>query len=182
MKEAVMETQRLYFRQMTPQDHEALHRLFSDPVAMAHYPEPFTPEMTAGWIEWNMRNYRERGFGLWALIHKARQDVIGDCGLTLQKIDGAEELEIGYHLLPAYWRQGFATEAAVACRDYAFDSLGRDRVVAWMRVGNVASRRVAERVGMHLEKEAKDRHGEIQVVYSMRPADRERLSIPESRA
>lgn len=174
MKESILETPRLHLRQMTLQDHEALHRLFSDPVAMAHYPQPFTPEMTTGWIEWNLRNYRTLGFGLWALVHKARQEVIGDCGLTLQKIDGVDELEIGYHLLPAYWKQGLATEAATACRDHAFDTLGRDRVVSWMRAGNVASRRVAERVGMRLEKEAKDRHGGIQVVYSMRPADRER--------
>jgi len=172
MKEAILETPRLYLRQMTPEDHAALHALFSDPVAMAHYPQPFTPEMTSGWIEWNTRNYRELGFGLWALVHKARREVIGDCGLTMQRIDGIAELEIGYHLLPAYWKQGFATEAALACRDYAFDTLGRDRVVSWMKPGNVASRRVAERVGMHLEKEAQDRYGKTQVVYSMRPADR----------
>ena len=172
MKNAILETQRLYLREMTPQDSEALHRLFSDPVAMAHYPEPFTAEMTAGWIAWNRRNYREHGFGLWALIHKTDEKLIGDCGLTIQKIDGAEELEIGYHLLPAYWRQGFATEAALACRDYAFDSLGRDRVVSWMRAGNVASRRVAERVGMRHEKTVDDRHGEMRVVYSMRRVDR----------
>lgn len=169
----ILETQRLYLREMMPRDSEALHKLFSDPVAMRHYPEPFTVEMTDGWIAWNMRNYREHGFGLWALIHKVSNELIGDCGLTFQKIDGVDELEIGYHLLPAYWRQGYATEAALACRDYAFDALGRDRVVSWMRAANVASRRVAERVGMRLEMEMEDGHGQSRVVYSMRREDRE---------
>ena len=173
MKTAIIETERLYLREMTPRDHGVLHRLFSDPVAMAHYPQPFDAEMTDGWIAWSRRNYREHGFGLWAVVRKADRALIGDCGLTFQKIDGVEELEIGYHLLRAYWRQGYATEAALACRDYAFDALGRDRVVSWMRAGNVASRRVAERVGMRLEKEMEDRDGQKRVVYSMRGVDRE---------
>lgn len=173
MRNAILESERLYLREMTPHDSEALHRLFSDPVAMAHYPKPFTAEMTADWIEWNRRNYREHGFGLWALIHKVEEEVIGDCGLTFQKIDEAEELEIGYHLLPAYWRQGLATEAALACRDYAFDSLGRDRVVSWMGADNAPSRRVAERIGMRHEKSVEGRYGEKRVVYSMRREDRE---------
>ena len=172
MSEAILATSRLLLRRMTRADHTALHRLFSDPAAMAHYPEPFTPERTSDWIEWNLRNYEQLGFGLWALVHRQLREVIGDFGLTLQRIDDVDELEIGYHLLPACWKQGLATEAALACRDYAFDSLGRDRVVSWMRPENVASQRVAQRIGMRFEKQTTDRHGRAQVVYSMRREDR----------
>ena len=173
MRHAILETERLWLREMTREDGDVLHRLFSDPVAMVHYPKPFTRDMTEGWIAWSQRNYREHGFGLWAVVLKADGALVGDCGLTFQRIDGARELEIGYHLLPLAWGNGYATEAALACRDHAFDTLGRDRVVSRMKVGNTASRRVAERVGMRLEKELEDEDGARTVVYSMGPHDRQ---------
>ena len=98
--------------------------------------------------------------------------MIGACGLTFQCVDEIQELEIGYRVLRAYWNQGLATEGAVACRDYVFEKLRRDRVISWMCPKNIASRRVAEKIGMRLEKEALDRTGNTQVVYSMSPADR----------
>lgn len=165
-------TPRLELREMTFDDLDVLHEVLSDPIAMKHYPSPFDRDMTRGWIEWSLRNYAEHGFGLWAMVHREDDRVIGDCGLTIQNVNGVGELEIGYHLLRSYWKQGLATEAAIACRDHAFDELGRTRVISWMGPENVASRRVAERVGMHLEGEARNRYGDIQVVYSMTPEDR----------
>jgi RimJ/RimL family protein N-acetyltransferase len=135
---------------------------------MQHYPKPFDRSMTTGWIEWNLRNYQQHGFGLWAMIHKEDRRLIGDCGLTYQRIDGVDELEIGYHVLRSYWRRGLATEAAMACRDYAFGALDRERVISRMNTENVASRRVAEKVGMRLEKETRRPDGAVAVVYSMR--------------
>ena len=168
----VLETPRLLIREMAIDDFDALHAVYSDAVAMVHYPEPFDATRTKAWIERNVRNYSEHGFGLWALVHKEEDKVVGDCGLSLQQVGGDAELEIGYRILRSHWNQGLATEAASACRDYVFDELRRDRVISWMRPENIASRRVAEKIGMRLEKEAFDRTGKKQVVYSMTPRDR----------
>ena len=141
-------------------------------VAMAHYPRPFNRSMSKGWIEWNLRNYAEYGFGLWAVALKEDGRCIGDCGLTIQQVDGVGELEIGYHILPSHWGRGLATEAAAGCRDYAFGRLQKKRVISWMHPQNLASRRVAEKVGMTLEKQTTDGNGRPAVVYAMEPGDR----------
>ncbi len=169
---AILVTRRLRLRRLTLDDLDDLHAVLSDPVAMAHYPTPFGRDMTRGWIEWNLRSYAEHGFGLWAVVHAADARLIGDCGLTIQQVDGVAELEIGYHVLPAYWGRGLATEAAIACRDLAFDRLGRSRVISKMREDNAASRRVAEKVGMRPEKTTQDDAGTTSIVYAMSPADR----------
>jgi len=171
----VLETERLLLRRLTPADADALHRVLSDPIAMQHYPKPYDHEMTNGWIQWSLRNYERYGFGLWAVIHKAEDRLIGDCGLTIQHVEGVDELEIGYHILRSHWNRGFATEGAIACRDHAFDDLRRSRVISWMTAANAASRRVAEKVGMHLEKEISGPDGQPRVVYSMTPDDRARI-------
>ena len=168
----ILETERLQLREMTLNDFDDLYAILSDPVAMQHYPTPYDHQGVKGWIEKMLKSYAENGFGLWAVIHKKEARFIGDCGLTNQQVDGIGELEIGYHIARAYWGQGFATEAARACRDYVFDVMKRDRVISWMNPENLASRRVAEKNGMHLEKESIDRYGRPAVVYSMTPADR----------
>jgi RimJ/RimL family protein N-acetyltransferase len=100
-----------------------------------------------------MQGYADRGFGLWALVLKENGEVIGDCGLVVQQIEGVGEVEIGYHVRRDLWGQGFATEAAQACREYGFHQLGRDRLISLIHPANRASRRVAEKNGMTLTKE-----------------------------
>jgi len=169
----VLATGRFRLRELTPRDLPALHRVLSDPVAMAHYPRPFDRDMTKGWIEWNLRNYARHGFGLWAMVLVGDGTLVGDCGLTIQRVDGVDELEIGYHVLRSHWNRGLATEGAIACRDHAFDTLKRERVISWMGPENLASRRVAEKVGMRLEKETINRIGKRAVVYAMTRAERD---------
>ena len=163
----VLETRRLILREMTMEDHAPLLAVLSDPLAMKYYPRPFDGPMVEQWIRWGLSGYKERGFGLWAMVHREEDRVIGDCGLTIQLVDGIEEIEIGYHLLRSHWGRGYATEAASACRDWVFDVLDRDRVISWMGPENAPSRRVAERVGMKLEKQTKNRYGKDAVVYSV---------------
>ena len=99
----ILETSRLQLREMKLEDFDDLHAVFSDPIAMEHYPKPFDREATVGWINWNIRNYSQHGFGLWAVILKSEDRLIGDCGLTIQQVDGVAELEIGYHTLRSHW-------------------------------------------------------------------------------
>ena len=114
---------------------------------------------------WNLKSYKDHGFGLWAAIRRDTGHFAGQCGLALQRnVDGRDEVEIGYLFLRDVWNAGFATEAAIACRDFGFAKLGRDRLVSLIDPANGASKRVAEKVGMSLEKEI-DRWGKRIQVY-----------------
>src|SRR5216117_2287719 len=97
---------------------------------MRFYDHPFGSDETSAWIERNRERYDEYGFGLWGLELAETGALVGDCGLTLQRVDNAIDVEVGYHVNRAYWRQGLATEAAAACRDHAFGVLGLDRLIA----------------------------------------------------
>jgi len=149
----ILETERMIVRQMDMSDIENLQGIFSDPEAMRYYPGTKNVEETINWINWNIDSYRKRGFGLWIAILKDSGEFAGQCGLTRQEVEGVEETEIGYLFLRKFWGQGLATEAASACRDYAIRKMGHTRLISLIDPANNASRRVAEKVGMRLEKE-----------------------------
>ena len=142
----ILETERLALRQLTMDDVDSMLPIFSDPEAMRFYPAPFTRTQVEGWIQWGLDSYAKNGFGLWAVIRKQDQLFLGDCGLVLQPVEERTELEIGYHILRREWGRGYASEAALACRDYAFSTLGYPRVVSIVDPLNIASRHVAAKV------------------------------------
>ena len=148
----VLETERLILRQLEVSDVDALMGIFSDPEAMRYYPGTKSRTEAEEWVRRFQESYRERGFGLWAAIFKGSGEFAGQCGLVAQEVDGRDEVEIGYLFLRRFWGQGLATEAARACRDYGFGTFGYDRFVSLIDPSNLASRRVAEKVGMKLEK------------------------------
>ena len=114
-----LQTARLRLRQMQLEDVDPLLKVFGDADAMRFYPSPFTREQMTAWIDWNLRNYEEHGYGLWALVLKETDEVIGDCGLTWQRVgygDG-RELEAGWHIRRDLWNRGLATEAGLCVRD-----------------------------------------------------------------
>ena len=158
----VLQTTRLRLREFILQDADALALVLSDPEAMRHYPAPYDRAGVEQWIERNRQRYQDHGVGLWAMELTARQDteaqnevqkIIGDCGIILQEVEGERLYEIGYHLRRDFWGQGLATEAAIACRDWAFAHLKPDRLISLIRPENLPSRRVAERTGMTIWKE-----------------------------
>ena len=142
---------RLTFRRMSESDLDDMARLLGDDAVMAHYPRPRTRDEALAWIRWNERGYARDGLGLWILEDK-EGEFVGDCGLTWQTVDGVEELEVGYHVLPCRQGEGLASEAAAACLAFAH-GLGRRRVIAIIRPDNLASRRVAEKIGLTLDRE-----------------------------
>lgn len=163
----IIETPRLILRRMEKSDLDDLHLIFSDPESMKHYPKPFSREKSMQWIEWNLENYLKLGFGLWAIILKQNNLFIGDCGITMQQIDGQLLPEIGYHINKLYTRNGYATEAAKACRDYAFNILKFPEIYSYMKYSNIASQRVAENLGMKLVSELNDDINITTKVYSL---------------
>jgi len=144
----VLETRRLILRELKPQDQGELAKVLCDQEAMRYYPHPFSEEEAAGWIRWNMDNYRQYGHGLWAVIRREGGVFLGDCGITIQEIEGRQLPELGYHIIPAFGGRGYATEAAAACVTYAFETLGMDELYSYTTPANIPSRRVAEKIGM----------------------------------
>lgn len=147
-RELILETKRLWLRLMGQDDFPELCQILQDPDVMYAYEHAFSEEEVKQWLERQMRRYETDGFGLWAVIQKETGEMIGQAGLTLQDWDGAAVVEVGYLLKKDAWHQGYATEAAVACKEYAFDTLGCSQVYSMIRENKRASQRVAERNGM----------------------------------
>lgn len=146
----IMETNRLYLREMTQADYPALCSILQDPDVMYAYEHGFEDAEVQEWLEKQRNRYAEYGFGLWAVILKETNEMIGQCGLTMQECKGREVLEIGYLFQKAFWHQGYASEAANACRTYAFEQLKATEVYSIIRDTNLASQKVALRNGMNV--------------------------------
>ncbi len=163
----LLETQRLILREMTMEDKPALLEIFSDPETMQHYPHPFDEVKVNSWIEWNIDNYRTFGFGLWAVVLKESGRVIGDCGITMQTIHGKIRPEIGYHIHKDCQRKGYATEAAIACKNFIFERTTFGAVYTYMKHTNVGSYTVALKNGMTLVEEYPDPVNTVTRVYAI---------------
>lgn len=148
----ILKTDRLTLRELDHSDHEALMAILSDKETMSHYPAPYTSEEVTTFIQKNIERYKRINCGLWACELIKTNELIGDCGITIQNIDGVNEYEIGYHFHKEHWGNGYATETATAVKDYGFENLGLTKLCSYMAEDHLASRNVAERNGMKIEK------------------------------
>lgn len=148
MTKIILETQRLYLRELEPGDVAEACRLLQDDETMYAYEGALSDAGVQAWIDRQIARYTDDGFGLWAVILKETSDMIGQIGLTMQQVGDRRVPEVGYLLRKEYWHQGYAGEAAAACRDYAIGRLGFEAVYSIIRDTNLASQRVAERMGM----------------------------------
>lgn len=144
----IFETDRLYLRELEQSDFDSLSKILQDDEVMYAYEGAFSYEETQNWLDNQLKRYQNHGFGLWAVILKETNEMIGQCGLTMQKWKDSEVLEIGYLFQKAHWHKGYATEAAIACREYAFIDLDATEVYTIIRDTNTASQNVAKRIGM----------------------------------
>ena len=163
----MIETERLLLRDYTPGDFDALYEIISDAETMAHYPAPYDRAGTQRWLDWCLDCYARCGFGLWAAVLKETGEFIGDCGLTLQNIDGETLPEIGYHIHKKYWRRGYAKEAARAVRDWAFANTEYNALYSYMNYTNEASWRTAMANGMKKVKEYADAKNTAHYVFAI---------------
>ena len=147
----ILETERLYLREMTQDDFPSLCNILQDEETMYAYEGAFTDSEAQEWLDRQRARYQKWGFGLWAVILKENEELIGQCGLTLQATPHGEVLEIGYLFERSHWHKGYATEAAMACKQYAFDVLQAKDVCSIIRDTNTASQQVAVRNGMTIE-------------------------------
>lgn len=144
----IIETERLILRKMDNGDYSALCKILQDEDVMYAYEHAFSDDEVDEWLKKQLVRYETDGIGLWAVVLKENGEVIGQCGLTKQLWWGENVVEVGYLFIKDFWHKGYATEAAVACKDYAFNRLGEKRVYSIIRDLNLPSRRVALRNGM----------------------------------
>ena len=167
----ILETERLFLREMNMDDYDALFKVLADPDIMQHYPYTFDGERVRSWIERNMNRYKNDGFGLWAVCLKDTGEMIGDCGLTLQNIEGETLPEIGYHIRADQQRKGYAKEAAMAVRDWAFANTEYPALYSYCKYTNTGSFKTAESIGMRFLKEYPDEDNKITHVSVIRRED-----------
>ena len=151
---AILETSRTRLRRFTTRDLDVVAAMVKDQEQMRFYPRPRTRDEASAWIDRNLSLYEKHGFGIWFIESIAASEFLGYCGVRPITVEGVEETEIGWHTRKKFWSQKFATEAARACRDLAFSQLGAERLIALIDPTNVASVRVAEKIGMRPEREA----------------------------
>lgn len=148
-----LETERLRLRPLVAEDADALHRIQSDPEHMRYYPHPFSSDETDAWITRVVERYERDGFGLLAVDDRETGEFLGNVGPMVQLVDEIDEVELGWSITPARSRQGIATEAAIACRDWVFDVVGADHVISMILPANEPSRGVARNLGMTVWKQ-----------------------------
>lgn len=145
MSGVLFESERLAFRELSPDDAAALYRLNADPEVIRYTGDPpFSSEEEARTFVLGYDRYRKHGYGRWGVVKRQDDDFLGWCGLN--NIDG--EIDLGYRFFRSAWGRGFATEAARACIEYGFGTLGLSRIIARALPENIASWKVLEKVGM----------------------------------
>ena len=160
-KSIILESKRLILRRLVSEDLDALWALYCDPEITRYIPDaPKTLEETRKELEWHKNGHpRNPDLGLWATIHKGTGRLIGRCGLLPWTIEGQEEVEVAYTIARDFWGQGLATEAAQGIVRHAFERLNITRLICVIEPENIASMKVAEKIGMTFEKAMVDELG-----------------------
>ena len=150
----ILETKRLLLRLQVVADLDDLFALYCDPEITKYIPDaPRNQKETREELEWFLNGHpKHPELGLWATIHKATGKFIGRCGLLPWIIEGRQEVEVAYTIAREYWGQGLGTEVAQAILDYGFEELKLSRLICLIDPQNIASQKVAEKIGMTLEK------------------------------
>ena len=115
------------------------------------YEHAFDDVEVQEWLDKQIKRYHDFGFGLWAVILKETEEMIGQCGIAMQDYNNKQVPEIGYLFQKSFWHMGYASEAAISCKKYAFETLNFDEVFSIIRDTNLASQNVALRNGMSIK-------------------------------
>ena len=145
----LIKTDRLVLRKMRPDDINLVTKIFTDKKVLEAFDleKPLSDEQISRWLERNLKHQEKYGYGLFSVTLKSENELIGDCGLEHTDFNGVPCVELGYDFLSKYWNQGYATEAAIAIKEYSINVLGIDSssLCSFIRKNNVASIRVSEK-------------------------------------
>lgn len=153
-----LESKRLITRYIVPGDVMPWTEFFNDPKAIELFPDfglNTIEERVQHWINRQLIRYQENRYGLQMLMNKETHELIGQCGLLLQEVDGIRELEVGYHMISKYWGNGYAPEAARLFLDFAVEHDLADSVISIIDIRNINSIRVAEKNGLRRDKQTR---------------------------
>ncbi len=175
-----IESPRLALRELTYDDVDSLFEIIGDPLTMYAYKSAFDRDQAAMWIEHALASYRDNGWGMWAVVRRADGRFLGDCGPMLQPVEGEAVPELGYHFLRAEWGNGYATEAALACRDWFFAHTDHDRLLSIVSPTNDRSKGVAARVHARMREFHWEKHDMDMCLYETRRADLSGLGMVRS--
>ena len=163
----IIECDRFYLREYQESDYADLSAIYQDAENMVYFGAPYDDKMMRRLIDWTMTNYKKYGFGFWAIIDKKSGDFIGDCGLSMQNIDGEWLPEIGYHIKKIYHNMGYASEAAQLVKEYIFKNYCYETLYGYTTEENLPSIKVMLKNGMSLSKKYK-KDNENYVVYCVK--------------
>ncbi len=145
---STVQTERLILRDLTVDDAPALAKILGDAEVMRHSVSGVLSEQATGeFIDWCRHSYRQNGFGPWAVVEKSSSTLAGFCGLNAERVDDADEIEIGYRLAPRFWGKGLGTEAARGALTHGFAKLRIESLIAIVEPANVASVKVIQKLG-----------------------------------
>jgi RimJ/RimL family protein N-acetyltransferase len=143
-----VETPRLRLREMTRKDLDFVATMLAHPDVSRYYDRQFARSDAEAWIDKALTRYRDDGHGLWLVTERETGRPVGQVGIVTQEVEGERHAELGWLLHRPFWGNGYATEAAYACRDAAFRRWRYDHVISLIRPENEASVRVAQRLGL----------------------------------
>lgn len=167
MSNIILETDRLVLRKIEIEDADALFQIQNNSDVMRYAINgPSSEEGVFRFIHATLNRYETDGIGQWAVVEKLSNTVIGDCGFSIKDIDRIREHDLSYRFSRKYWGKGFATEAATACRNYAFKNLNLDRIISIQDKDNKLSHKVLHKIGMLIKKEITFHH-KVALVYGM---------------
>lgn len=149
----ILETEYLCLKEMRQDDFDDLKMMLQDPDVMYAYEHNFSDADVQSWLDRNIKRYKDFGFGLWGIYLKETDGFIGNAGLSMQDTDVEQVIEIGYLLKKEFWHKGYASEITKGIKEYAFNELGLSKVYSIIKHDNIASQKVAKKLGMVKEKE-----------------------------
>jgi RimJ/RimL family protein N-acetyltransferase len=167
---SVITTERLSLRRLAHDDFADVRRIHSDPEVMWVYGGVFAEEKTREWIQRNIDRYAKDGVGFFAITLRDSGELIGCGGIIMQETDQGIEPEIGYQIRHDQQGNGYATEMARACMQYAFGTMNVDHIISLIRPDNMPSRRVAEKNGLTVDREMMF-HDTLHLVYRLSAGD-----------
>lgn len=147
MEDILLETRRLAFRRMTRDDLDFVAEMLAHPEVMHYYPQCYSRDEAALWIDRQLGRYLEHGVGLWLVSNRETGEPIGQIGPTPNEFGGVIRIEVSYLVHRPFWGRGYATEGAIAVRDYIFNALDLDQALCMIRPENAPSRAVAKKAG-----------------------------------
>ncbi|MEM6633098.1 MAG: GNAT family N-acetyltransferase [Bacteroidota bacterium] len=160
----ILETRRLILEELQNDRLDDLANLLANEKVHKFFPKTLDREESKEFLEKVQTRQQEDGVSFWAVIRKEDAKFLGICGLLKQVVDGQTEIEVGYRLDDTFWGNGYGTEAAKGCIEYARETLGLRSVISLILPQNKPSIRVAEKNGLKLEKESLF-HGQMHGVY-----------------